>query len=108
VKTDGLSLVPVLLNKGKRKTHNYFYWEFHENDGRQAISWKNWKAIRLNVSTANPSPVELYDIAKDPEEKNNLAGQYPDIVKKMYGWMMKAHVYNQEWPLLFNEKNNPR
>ncbi len=104
VKTDGLSLVPVLLNKGKRKKHEYFYWEFHENNGRQAISWKNWKAIRLNVSTANPSPVELYDIAKDPEEKNNLADQYPDIVKKMYRWMMKAHQYNPDWPLLFAEK----
>ena len=104
VKTDGLSLVPVLLNKGKRKQHEYFYWEFHENNGRQAISWKNWKAIRLNVSTASPSPVELYDISTDPEEKNNLADQYPAIVNKLSGWMRKAHQYNPDWPLLFAEK----
>jgi len=105
VKTDGLSLVPVLLNKGRRKTHDYFYWEFHENDGRQAISWKNWKGIRLNASTSTPSPIELYDLSADPLEKNNLAAQFPGIVKKMAQWMKKSHVRNPDWPFLVGEKD---
>lgn len=103
--SDGYSLLPVLLNKGKRKTHTYFYWEFHENNGRQAVSWKNWKAIRLNASTANPSPIELYDLSTDPGEKNNLAEKYPAIVMKMEKWMREAHVPDPGWPFLFSEKN---
>jgi arylsulfatase A-like enzyme len=35
-KIDGISLVPTLFQTGKQKQHEYFYWEFHENDGRQA------------------------------------------------------------------------
>jgi hypothetical protein len=43
---------------------------------------KNWKAIRLNVSSGKIEPTELYDIAKDPSEKINVAENNKDIVKK--------------------------
>lgn len=102
--SDGYSLTPVFFQQGKRKTHTYFYWEFHENNGRQAVSWKNWKAIRLNVSTATPSPIELYDLSADPGENNNLADKFPGIVKKMERWMNESHTGTPDWPFLFREK----
>ena len=46
---DGSSILPTLLKKGKRTAHEYFYWEFHEQNGRQAVRWMNWKGIKLNV-----------------------------------------------------------
>jgi arylsulfatase A-like enzyme len=76
------------------------YWEFHENDGRQAVRWKNWKLVRLNVNTANKTKQELYNLGIDPSETTDLATKNPLIVSKMEGMMKNAHVYNPDWPLL--------
>jgi arylsulfatase A-like enzyme len=100
---DGISILPVLLNRPQPK-HNYLYWEFHESGGRQAVRWKNWKAIKLNVSTSKEEPIELYDIVKDPSEKINVANQNTDIVKKMEAFIREAHQKNPDWILLPGEK----
>lgn len=100
---DGITLLPTWLQKGKQKQHDYLYWEFHENDGRQAIRWKNWKAVRLAVMKNENAPLELYDLQNDPEEKNNLASQKPGLVKKLASLIEKAHTPNPDWPLLKKE-----
>jgi arylsulfatase A len=102
---DGISLLPTLLLKFKQPQHEYFYWEFHENNGRQAVRWNEWKAVKLNVSKDANSPIELYNIKLDPSEANNVAGIHPDLVKKLEAIMKKAHVKNKDWPLLVSEQN---
>jgi arylsulfatase A-like enzyme len=101
---DGLSILPSLLKKGKQRQHEYFYWEFHENNGRQAIRWKSWKGIKLNVSKDVDAALELYDLGTDPQEQNNVAAKYPEIVKKLEQLIGKAHASNKDWPLLASEK----
>ena len=98
-----MSLLPALMNKPQPK-HDYLYWEFHELGGRQALRWKNWKAIRLNVSTASADATALYDLAKDPSEKNNIAAQNENIVKQMETFMKAAHQKNNDWILFPSEK----
>jgi arylsulfatase A-like enzyme len=102
-KIDGISFVPTLFQTGKQKQHEYFYWEFHENDGRQAIRWGKWKAIKLTVTKISDPAIELYDLDKDPQEVNNIVAQNQDIVKKMVELFSKEHRYNPDWPLLFKE-----
>lgn len=100
---DGISFVPSLYG-AQQLDHDYLYWELHEDGGKQAVLWKNWKAIRLNVSTNKNDPTELYDIAKDPSEKLNIAAQNPEIVKRLEGYMKAAHRTNKDWALFSDEK----
>lgn len=100
---DGISMLPVLLNQAHPK-HDYLYWEFHESGGRQAVRWKNWKAIKVNVSTNKAGDMELYDIDNDPSEKINLAAKNGSIVKKMEAFMKDAHQKNNGWILFPGEK----
>lgn len=102
---DGISLVPSFINKGKQSNHEYLYWEFHENDGRQAVRWGNWKGVKLDVNKNLDATIELYDLKKDPGEKNNVAAMYPHVVKKIGDFMNTAHQSNSDWPLLHNEIN---
>jgi arylsulfatase A len=99
---DGISILPTLINK-KQTQHNYLYWEFHENDGRQAVRWKNWKAVKLNVSKDANASVELYNLETDPSEKNNVAAKYPVIAKQLDDMIKQSHKPDKKWPLLPDE-----
>jgi len=103
VPIDGISILPTLLGKGGQQQHEYLYWEFHENDGRQAVRWRQWKGVRLNVNKVKDAPVGLYDLDKDLSEKNNVAAEHPDIVKKIAAFMQHAHRADKNWPLLPDE-----
>ncbi|MBB5438829.1 arylsulfatase A-like enzyme [Pedobacter sp. AK017] len=103
VKTDGLSILPVLLNKGTQKQHDFLYWEFHEQGGRQALRMGKWKAIREKVKQDANGPILLYDLDIDPKERNDLAAEHPEVVKKMAGLMQHEHVENKDFPLISNK-----
>ena len=47
---------------------------------RGAIRKGNWKLVKLATL---PGKTELFDLSKDPGEKNNLAKDHPDIVKDL-------------------------
>ncbi|MDE3237162.1 MAG: arylsulfatase [Bacteroidota bacterium] len=102
-KTDGISIVPA-LHQQKQPEHEYLYWELHESGGKQAVRYGKWKGVRLDVSKNPDNPIELYDLENDPAEKNNIAGQHPNIVEKIAGFMKEAHVENPTWPLFPDEK----
>lgn len=103
---DGYSILPLLEGRPeKAKQHDYFYWEFHENGGRQAVRWGRWKGIRLNVNTIADPHLELYDLEKDPRETTDVSAQHPGIVQHIKDIMTEAHRRNKDWPLLASELN---
>jgi arylsulfatase len=74
------------------------YWEFTENDGQMAIRMGDWKGIRRNMKTGNLE-WELYDLANDPTESENLAQQYPKIIRKINKIAKREHARstNPNW-----------
>ena len=106
VKTDGISFLPSLINKGRQKEHKYLYWEFHEQGGKQAVRMGKWKGVRLNVQDNPDAPIELYDLEKDLKEQSNVAGKHPDIVKKMKTVFDEAHTKSDAFPYRWEEQKN--
>ncbi|MCG8310905.1 MAG: arylsulfatase [Cytophagales bacterium] len=85
--TDGISVLPELLGN-KQGKHDYLYWEL-QLDGwnrklpkggfRQAVRKGNWKAVRYGVD----SRTELYNLEEDVCEAEDLAADYPELVRQM-------------------------
>ena len=84
---DGISFLPLLLGQ-EQPRHEALNWEFQLSgwfqtlpDGgfRQAARMGAWKAVRYGIE----SPTELYNLDDDLSESNNLASEYPHIVKQM-------------------------
>ncbi len=88
---DGISFLPTLMGKDQ-PIHHHLYWEFYEKGGKQAVRKGKWKAVRLNLQKDfYGAPVELYNLEEDLSESNNLADQFPEIVREMLGLMKASH-----------------
>jgi len=81
--TDGISIAPTLLGKGKQQKHKYLLWEYPEKGGQQAVRLGKWKAIRTNVKNNENSPIQLFDLSKDINEKDDVASSNPKIIAKI-------------------------
>lgn len=98
---DGISFLPTLMGKGKQKQHDYLYYEFHEQGGKQAIIKDRWKLIRLQVNNPSKETYELYNLNSDPSEIANVAGLYPQKVKELKKIMKDARTNNNNWKFTF-------
>ncbi len=95
---DGVSLAPTLLGKSQ-KPREFLYREFPSYGGQQSVRVGDWKAIRQNMSRGNLK-IELYNLAKDPSEANNVAEDHPDIVAKLRKVMQREHTASKDFPLI--------
>jgi len=85
-KFDGVSIAPLLSNPKARLDRDTFYWHYplakpHFLGGRSAgaIRKGNWKLIEFYDSGTR----ELYNLADDVSEKNDLAAQNPEKVAQL-------------------------
>ncbi|MCY1721832.1 arylsulfatase [Prolixibacteraceae bacterium Z1-6] len=91
---DGISFLPSLMKQNRQKEHEYMYWEFHEKNGRLAIRQGNWKLVRYDVFSPEKTTTELYNLANDIEEKNNVAAEHPEITEKLLTLMESARTHS--------------
>jgi arylsulfatase A-like enzyme len=91
---DGMSMARALRGQDQ-PTHDFFYWEFHERGFQQAVRMGKWKAVRLKVG----APLELYDLAADPHERQNLASAQPAVVAAIEKYLAGARTESERWPV---------
>ncbi len=78
---DGLSLRPVMEDPQSLLPERTFYWRRNGPGGVIAMRHRDWKLI-YSRKEQNPTP-QLYDLAKDVGEANDLAPLYPDLVVRL-------------------------
>lgn len=84
---EGVSLRPALTGKALDRAQPIFW----EHEGNRAVRAGNWKLV-----AKENGPWELYDIAADRTEMNNLAARHPEKVKELAAqwdaWAARANV----------------
>ena len=90
---DGISILPELLGESlagrKQSQHEFLYWEF---TGWTAVRQGNWRAVK----PAKATNWELYDLAKDPSESQDVASSNPRVLESLVALATKAHEPVQE------------
>lgn len=90
---DGISLLPMLTGQPGGAVHASLYWETARN--KQALRKGDWKVIRFHPSQR----VELYNVANDPGETNNLAESESGRCAELLAELHTQHRDSVEFPL---------
>jgi arylsulfatase A-like enzyme len=90
---DGVSILPILKDPQAKLDRDALFWHYplekpHFLGGRSsgAIRQGDWKLIEF----FDTHTIELYNLARDPNEQDNLADKYPDktaeLMKCLADW----------------------
>ena len=87
IRSNGISVVPLLLDTGAKLPERAIYWEFasliSQGNARrqvvvQAVRSGDFKAVRYGSDSA----VQIYDMTEDDGEQRDLAGSRRDLVER--------------------------
>ena len=108
-KIDGKDIWPLLSGKVKKSPHEklYFYYRVNELHSIRMDNWKihfsrTYRSLNGRNGGKDGFPVkydanviytnELYNLKDDPEEKNNVYNEFPDISAKLEELGLKARI----------------
>jgi arylsulfatase A len=88
---DGISIAPLLRDEVANLPPRLLFWD---NGRGQAVRDGDWKLV-----VTRPAPrqieTELFNLANDPSESNNLAAQYPErtaaMERQLADWMREVN-----------------
>jgi len=91
---DGVDLLPYLTGKQRADPHPRLYWRTF-GGAEAAIREGQWKWVR----SVNSAP-ELYDLSRDPSERNNLIQERPaDAARLKNAWEeWNRQMRSPRWP----------
>ncbi len=115
---DSVSFLPLLVGRPGNRTQMIF----HSVNGRFAIREGKWKLVAWrwsggysdNTKKPDGTPVyaglpevQLYDLEADPREKNNLAEQHPELVKRLRDALEKQVADGRSTPGMIRSNDVP-
>jgi arylsulfatase len=94
---EGISLMPALTGKKLKRT-NPLFWE---HEGNRAVRDGDWKLVSVYDNSAKKfKQWELYDLANDRSELNDLSISEPERTRNMIGeyekWAERVGVIPRE------------
>ena len=98
--TDGISMLPELMGTGDQKKHEFLYWEFGHKGGRVAVRMGDWKGVAYDLEHHPDYKIELYNLANDVAETNDVAGANPEIVAQIKQIMRTERTESELFPLI--------
>jgi arylsulfatase A-like enzyme len=103
---DGISMLPTLLGKPKmQKEHDYLYWERNQTQG---IRKGDMKAVISYDKETQKQSIEIYDLVKDPYEKNDLAATLPQLKSEFLELAKTARIESELFPLIKKTKKTKK
>jgi arylsulfatase A-like enzyme len=97
---DGISVAPRILGQEQDEPDRMLYWEkIPQNRGgtpawSQAARWGKWKAVRHKPRAS----LELYNLANDIGETNNVAAQHPEVIRTLEAKLKTARTVSRTYP----------
>ena len=93
---DGRSMLPLLKDPDAKVPDRTLYWRRRGIEGPIAIRDQHWKLLLRN---SGDSVAELYNLAADVGETQNVASDHPAVVArlsaKLHGW--ESELGNPLW-----------
>ena len=91
-------VLPTLTGQGGQKRHEFLYWEYPSGPGHQAVRMGDWKGFRTGLKQGK-TDLQLYNLATDVGEKEDVAAKHPEIAGKILGIMRREHAPSELFPL---------
>ncbi|MGJ8723619.1 MAG: sulfatase-like hydrolase/transferase [Roseibacillus sp.] len=90
----GRSILPALLggDESSLEPRNYHYWSFTEGSRRwRAVRQGDWKIVRDRATGGAAPTYELFNLANDPLEANNLSGSEAALLNRLIPLVEGSH-----------------
>jgi arylsulfatase A-like enzyme len=91
---DGRSVRAILTAEKASLGDRPLYWEIPEKRLWQAVRLGHWKGVRQGMD----QPLELYDLATDARERQNVAADHPEVAARLNRYLDSAHTPTPHWP----------
>lgn len=97
---DGEDVSDIWLGATRERSRDLF-WKASNPRDTPAMRHGNWKL--LLPANAKKDVVELFDLSKDPGERNNLAAKHPEIVAELTGVLRR---WNSTLPTMYEKADD--
>ena len=96
---DGESLWPVMTGTAGAPRTKPMLWVFPEYGGQVAVRIGDVKLVRQKLQTKQPGGWEVYDLAKDTAEKNDIAAESGALIQQAEEILRREVSPNENFPL---------